>query len=296
MAPESGQPVPHAPTQPYSQQQTYAAPAPDGTQPPTEKKPRNILGLIALIVAGIGFIFACIPGALVVGWILLPIAFILALVSLFLPGKGKGLGVAALIVSIVGTIIGFVVFFTVVGNAFNDAFNDDTTVVEQPAEQPASDEDDTAAEEEPAAAEEGTRENPYPLGTKVSSDEWEVTVNSVTFAANDAVANANQFNEAPPEGSEYILINTTITYVGSDADGGMPAFVTIAYVTPTGETVDLTDSFAVAPEPLDTMTTLYNGGTVTGNVVLAVPSADAQAGAIAVQPGMLADKVFYAVQ
>ncbi|WP_109211944.1 MULTISPECIES: hypothetical protein [Microbacterium] len=75
------------------------APAPQGPQPPAEKKPRNILGLIALIVAGIGFIFACIPGALILGWILLPIGFILALVSLFLPGKAKNLGIIALIVS-----------------------------------------------------------------------------------------------------------------------------------------------------------------------------------------------------
>jgi hypothetical protein len=268
--------------------------APQGPPPPADK-PRNVLGLIALIVAGLGFIFACIPGALILGWIMLPIGFVLALVSLFLPGKGKGLGIAALIVSIVGTIVGFVVFFAVVGNAFNDAFTDEPTVVEQPTDPGADDE--TTAEDAPAAAEAGTRANPYPLGTAITSDEWEVTVNSVTFAANDAVAAANEFNEAPPAGSEYIIINSTIKYVGSDAEGGIPAFVSIEYVTPTGETVDQADTIAVAPDPaLDSMTTLYNGGTATGNIVLAVPSADAQSGVIAVKPGMLSDTVFFAAK
>ena len=77
------------------------------------KKPLNVLGLIALITAALGFIFACIPGALIVGWILLPIAFVLALVSLFLKDKPKWMGITALILSIVGTIVGFAVFFSV---------------------------------------------------------------------------------------------------------------------------------------------------------------------------------------
>ncbi|WP_258934510.1 hypothetical protein [Nesterenkonia pannonica] len=37
-----------------------------------------------------GAVFACIPGALIVGWVLLPIAFILGLVSLFLRGRRRG--------------------------------------------------------------------------------------------------------------------------------------------------------------------------------------------------------------
>ena len=75
---------------------------------PTSKTPRNTLGLVALIIAVVGFIFACIPGALIVGWVLLPIAFILGLVSLFMKGRGKGLGLAAIILSVVGTVVAVV--------------------------------------------------------------------------------------------------------------------------------------------------------------------------------------------
>jgi hypothetical protein len=65
-------------------------------------------------------------------------------------------------------------------------------------------------------------------------------------------------------------------------------------VTPTGETAG--DTFAVAPDALDRMSTLYNGGTATGNVAIEVPSDRVREGVIAVRPGMLADTVFVAVQ
>ncbi|MGX1703371.1 hypothetical protein [Microbacterium sp. NPDC055357] len=256
-------------------------------------KQKNIVGLVALIAAVVGFIFACIPGALIVGWILLPIAFVLAIVSLFMKGP-KWPGIIGLVVAIVGTVVGFIVFFFVVANAASEAFGSgDTTVVES-SQEPVAEE--ATAEEEPAAAEQGTRENPYPLGTTVTSDDWEVTINSVTLAATDTVIAANDvWNEAPDEGTEYIIVNYTATYVGDDADGEMAAFVGVEYVTASGTTVSGLDKIVVAPDPvLDTMSTLYNGGSVTGNTAMQVPTPPD--GVLAVRPGMLADKVFYAIQ
>ena len=194
----SQQTAPHQPQQSSLAQQDHGAPTQTPSPRPTKaKKPLNVLGLIALITAALGFIFACIPGALIVGWILLPIAFILALVSLFLKDKPKGMGITALIVSIVGTIVGFAVFFSVVATSVDNAIGSgDTKVVE-----PSSDAGATggAAEEKPAA-DAGTRENPHPIGSVIESDDWRVVVNSVTFAATDAVVAANQFNEPPCQG------------------------------------------------------------------------------------------------
>ncbi|KRF05403.1 hypothetical protein ASH00_13060 [Arthrobacter sp. Soil782] len=255
---------------------------------------------MALITAIVGFIFACIPGALIIGWILLPIAFILALVSLFMKDKAKGMGIAALIISIVGTIVGFIVFFAVVSASVDDAFGSgDTTIVEPSADAPAADAvvEEEAAEEQPAAAAEGTRENPYPIGSVIENDEWRVVVNSVTLAATDAVMGSNEFNEAPAEGSEYALVNYSATYLGDDPNGQMPALgVSLAYVTADGTTVNAFDSLAVAPEAIDTTSALYTDGTATGNVAFAVPTASAGEGVLAVTPGMLADKVFVAVK
>jgi len=98
-------------------------PAPAGAQPSSEKPKAHAISKIAFGAAIVGFIFACIPGALIVGWVLLPIAFILAIVAFFKEGP-KGLAVTALIVSIVGTIVGFVVFLAVVVDAVDDAVDD----------------------------------------------------------------------------------------------------------------------------------------------------------------------------
>lgn len=123
---------------------TASPPAPEA---PTPKKPRNVVGLIALIAAVVGFIFACIPGALIVGWVLLPIAFILAIVSLFLSGKPKVQGIIALIVSVVGTIVGVIVFMASLFGAVDEAIGSVTT--EEVSSSSASGSTDEA---EPAAA------------------------------------------------------------------------------------------------------------------------------------------------
>lgn len=272
-----------------------AAPVPGEARPP-----RNTVALVALVLAIVGAVFAVIPGALVVGWILLPIAFILAIVSLFQKGR-KGAGVAALIVSVVGTVIGVIVFVASLASAVGSAVEESTsTSVESPAapaEEPAAAPAEEPAAEEPAAETapaQGTRENPAPLGSAVSGDDWTVAVNSVTFDATDAVLAENMVNQEPAEGEEYILVGVTATYTGEEE--GMAAEVQIEYVTPDGVSIAGYDTIAVAPEALDTLATLYSGAQVTGNVVLAVPSATATSGVIAVTPGILADTVFVAVQ
>ena len=120
-----------------------AAPAAGGpaSAAPVAKE-RNTLGIVAIALAAFGFIFACIPGALIIGWIALPIAFVLSIVALFLKGKGKGLAISALIVSIVGTIVGVVVFLAVVATSFSTAFDEtagsDTQTVAPKASQAAA--------------------------------------------------------------------------------------------------------------------------------------------------------------
>lgn len=147
------------------------------------------------------------------------------------------------------------------------------------------------------AAQSGTREHPAALGSKISGKDWEVVVNSVALGANDAVKAANQFNGDAPVGSAYAVVNYTATYIGKDAKGGMPAEVGIDYVTPEWKTISRTSTIAVAPAPaFDGISPLYNGAATTGNIVIAVPTADGDKGVLAVRPGMLADTVFVAVK
>ena len=118
------------------------------TPEPTPKKSRNILGITALAVSAVGFIFACIPGALIVGWVLLPIGFILGIVALFQKGKPKWQGLTAIILSIIGTIVGVVVFVSLTAGAVSDTLDDavvDDVGTSEVAEDEPSDEEPDAA-------------------------------------------------------------------------------------------------------------------------------------------------------
>jgi len=275
------QPQPPAYQQPVYQQPGYAP------QPSTPATGRNVLALVALIVSVVGFIFACIPGALIIGWILLPIAFVLSLVSLFLKGSGKGLGIAGLIVSVVGTIVGFVVFFAVVSVSVNDAFGGTTTVIEEPSQDQVAPAAEPPAEQPAPAAEAGTRDNPVALGSAIISDDWTVVVNSVNPDGNATVAAANQFNEAAPAGSHFEIVNYTVTYTGSDS--GFAAFVGVDLVTSAGNVVNSYDSLVVLEDSMGA-DELFNGASTTGSAAFAVP--DGETALIRVRPGMIADDVF----
>lgn len=269
--------------------------APDGTLPITPAAPiaaapkqRNVLGIVALALAVVGFIFACVPGALVIGWVLLPIAFVLSIVALFLKGKGKGLAIAALITSIVGTVVGFVVFFAVVATSFNTAFAGTDTEVKAPAAASSAAPSDAAAD----AAKTGTRENPAALGSAVVGKDFTVTVNSVNLNATDAIHAANEFNDAPDAGMTYALVNVTITYTGKDSSYAAEAL--IAYVSADGKVYNEFDKAVLGPEPSIGIDELYTGASTTGNIVIQIPAAGD--GLIRVQPGLLADKVFVATK
>lgn len=277
-------------------------------QPPAAPtKERNTIGLVALVVAILGFIFAVWEGAYLLGWILLPIAFILSLVALFAKGKPKRMAIAALIISIVGTVAGAVAFVSSAATAFDEAFTNETTVSEpaitEPLEEPAVAEaedaepqetgetaEEPASPDEPAATEQGTRENPAPLGATASSDDWDVTVNSFTADATAEIMAENQFNDAPEEGFVYALVNVTVQRLA--AESGFPMEISVGYVTDGGNVVTAADAMAVAPESLSSFDELYEGAEVTGNVALMIPEGDA--GTIRVSPGLFADDVFFA--
>ncbi|MFD5224170.1 hypothetical protein ACFWHT_00975 [Microbacterium sp. NPDC058342] len=260
-------------------------PAPPVGAPQVVKK-TNVLAMVAMIVAIVGFLFACIPGALIVGWILLPIAFVLSIVSLFLKGDRKWMGIVGLVVSIVGTIVGLIVFFAVVATSFNDAFGSGETTISQPVEQ-GGDAEQAADDEQPADAAQGTRENPYPLSSKISSDDWTVVVNSRNADGDAVVAKANQFNDKAPAGSHYEIVNYTVTYTGDES--GLAAEVQLAAVTSAGNVVNSYDNVVVLTDGIG-IDELYNGASATGSEAFLVPDGDAVL--IRVRPGMLADEVF----
>ncbi|GAA4743148.1 DUF4352 domain-containing protein [Gordonia alkaliphila] len=251
--------------------------------PPPAPKSRNTIGIIALVAALVGFLFACIPGALIIGWILLPIAFILGIVGLF-NSQPKGTAIAAVIISIVGTIVGVVVFLTVVTDAVDDALNSDDTVslVDPNGETTDQGEDSGAV---------GSKENPAPLGSTLKAGDWEVTLNSFDPNATQKVLAANSFNDEPAAGNEYALANLTAKYVG---EGSKSTFdLTVAYVTSAGNVINSYDNNAVGPDPTFDGE-VYNGASVTGNVDFEI--ADGDKGLIRVDMGIFGKEVYFATR
>ena len=163
--------------------------------PPGQAPTKNPLGIAALAMAVVGTIFAVWEGAYLVGWILLPVSGILAIIALFQRGRQKKFAAAGLVISIIGGIAGGVAFAMTMNRAIEDAFGTSTVTTAPPADEATS--TDEAPETAPVdgdGAADGTRGNPYPLGTTIAGSDWQVTVNSYNPDATAEVMAANQFN------------------------------------------------------------------------------------------------------
>ncbi|MDF2580150.1 MAG: hypothetical protein K0S49_1729 [Microbacterium sp.] len=271
---------------PETQPAPYYPPQPAGA--PT--KQRNIVGIIALAISAVGFIFACVPGALILGWILLPAGFIVGIVAVCLSGKTKWQGLTAIIVSVVGTVVGFLVFTFVVAAAVSDAVDQasggSTIVNEAPADAAPQDETvDEATSDGPT----GTREDPLPFSASISNREWDVTLNSFERNGNDAVMAGNPFNTEPGEGTQYVILDMTATYKGSG--DGASSLVQVEYVAADGTVISTWDNFVSGVEPTFGTASLLAGASDTGKQVYLVPSS--LDGLIRVTPGILADEVYF---
>ena len=268
---------------------------PPSPPPPVAKKQGNGLGITSLVLAIVGAIAGVIPGFMIIGWILLPIAAILGIVAIVV-GRTKGFGIAGLVIGIIGAIASAFVFLTVVGTAIDSAFMEETaTIIDSEAiegEDGSVEEvvDETTTEDAVASDELGTRDNPVPLGTEFETEDWRVVVNSVDLDATALVEETNQFNDAPKEGFKYIMAELTATYIGLDKSS--TSDISVAFVGDNGNTYRSFDHNAVAPEPSFGMEELYTDGSFTGNIVFEIP-VDAT-GTLRVEPGFFAQEIFVA--
>lgn len=257
-------------------------PYPEGQPGPQ----RNTLGIVALAMAIVGTIFACIPGIMIVGWFLLPCSFILGIIGLTQGTKRKGTAIAAVIISIIGTLVGIIAFLAFIGTAFDSGDASDVTAARATDSGSLSQPDQGSATEDTSYA---TRANPAAMGETLTGEEWEIVVNSFTRNATAEVMAENMFNDPPPPGSQWALVNLTATYVGEDS--GLANFIGIAFVTDAGIVIEDFDHAVVTPDPVDGE--LYPGGTITGNFALAVP--ENEPGTIRLDLTRFGEEVFVAV-
>lgn len=200
----------------------------------------------------------------------------------------------------VAVIVVFAIGFT---SGYEKAKDDVRTALEQ-AFAGVDSASTPAATQEPvkkdAKAELGTRNNPAPMGTTVifsdkSGDLWEVTLSDPVLNANDVIANENMFNDAAPEGLQYAMVMVTAKYVGKET--GTPAWdLNISFVSAAGTTHTSGDFSVVPPTSLNDVNELYPDAAGSGNVVIAVPTADIESGNWVVTAGYGNDKYFYKAQ
>lgn len=123
------------------------------SRPASPTKTRNVIGLVSIILAVVGFALAIIPLLGIVGWPLLVAALVLGIVGLTRKGQSKATSIAGLVLSVLAMILAPIIAIAILAgsaNAASSVISDDTDAPAAVEEQPAADE---AAAEEPAAEE-----------------------------------------------------------------------------------------------------------------------------------------------
>jgi len=275
------------------------APMPDpaGSPVPVEiVKKGNGLGLASLIVGVIALIGSFIPFLNYATGVVAFVSLVLGVVALLLKGRAKAVAIAGTAVSVVALLLSIILAIVYTAGFIGAVA--DAGVKVGPSEVAVGPE----AEPTPVAGEEqGTRTNPYPLGTSLSFTEagapfYDVTVGASTLNANDLVAAENQFNEPAPAGTQFAMLPLTVTYTGSET--GTPWIdLGVDFVAADGTTHSSSDVFAVGPAPLTALNELYTGGSGTGNVLVNIPSANAEQGTWLLRVGFITgEEVFFAAQ
>ena len=276
----------------YTDQPTYA-PHPGGSAPPPVKG-SNGIATAGFILALLGVLGSWIPVLNVLGILLGVVGVVLAAVGLAKSKKvdaGRGLALAGIVLGALAVVFAVLVNVVFVG-AVDDAIDESTgTSVTSPGGDGGTSK--KSGSHKSGAADAGlgaTRGNPAPIGSTIKGGDWSVTVNSVTVVPSDS------FGSKAASGSVLLSVNITATYSGDDEQGSTP-WATVKFVAPDGTTVDSTSgsTLFIAENGFDSLATVYQGASVTGDQLLEVPAKNWQDGVLAVSPDMLSDDTFVAV-
>ncbi len=90
------------------------------------------------------------------------------------------------------------------------------------------------------------------------------------------------------------MIEVTATYIGDDPSGETP-YVSVDYVSAGGNSFASHDSMVVTPNSFDSMETLYEGASTTGNIVVEAPQEELENGTLRISPSIFGEAVFFAV-
>jgi hypothetical protein len=154
--------------------------------------------------------------------------------------------------------------------------------------------DDAEADDQPQL---GTRDNPLAIGTVIRLADWELAVVEVRPDATEDVLAANQFNDPPAEGRQFMMWRVEATYVGDDAGDPMWDF-SWAVVGSAGNTfgTSMDDHCGSYDNRFDDGGETFPGGSVSGWACVSVASDQVDGATIRVEELMSFDdtRAFYA--
>ena len=118
----------------------------------------------------------------------------------------------------------------------------------------------------------GDRADPVPSGEIANiGDGFRLQVLSVTDDATAAVLEENQFNDPPPEGSRFTLVEVSLGYYGFD-DPQTGILTSIQAVG--AENTEISTDCGVTPNELDRFIDMFSGSVSSGNLCFVTTPAD----------------------
>jgi hypothetical protein len=115
----------------------------------------------------------------------------------------------------------------------------------------------------------GTMDNPVPAGTEAQVGDWLIKVVGFTPDATAAVLEANQFNDEPGTGQQYVLVELAATYTGAES-GTFWMDISDKLLGVGGNTFD--SGMAVAPSPISDTGETFSGASVSGQLLFLADS------------------------
>lgn len=257
----------------------------------------NGMATAGFVLAIIGVVLCLIPIVNNVAFALALLGLVFGIIGLVRTSKGaprKGLAIAAIVLSVVAGI-GVIASQSLYGKVIDEVSDqlDDTPTAAIDTTSAAEDSAADAAAEEPAPADAaeaaaGTRENPYPAGTVISNEDWDLTIGAAHEGWSE-IHSDFEFAPAPPEGKEFWLVPISGTYKG--AEPATPwTDMTFAFVGDDGHTYDTGECIS-APNHFFEVPELYTGATFEANACVTVPAG--ASGLFAVTVGWFSDPLFF---
>jgi hypothetical protein len=177
---------------------------------------------------------------------------------------------------------------------------DETESTETPEATDAPTETDAPVETDPPtsgdavagapAGAKGDRSDPVPSGAIADiGDGFRLQVLSVTDDATTLVLAENQFNDPPPAGSRFTVVEVALGNYGFDdpQSGFMTSIQAVA-----SENTELDTDCGVTPNDLNLFNDIFSGGTIRGNLCFVTTPADTGTIQLYASTGFTGDSVF----